>query len=398
MRCTLCPAPFRVPVFLSAFIAVAVPNLCLADAAATYDPDTYDLASGDALEITVFRIPELSREVTVGFDGKVAFPPLGRIAVDGLDLDEVSDLIRGQLAEAGVIVDAQVTVDLTAARDVFIGGDVRTPGAFAYRPGLSVRHAIVLAGGLGAGQAVTPAQSMAVMAQRNVLLVERARVDAQILRVRSELAQADRLLGGKEAPVGYQKVEEINLLANLDEDSAQKAHVSERVALVAEQLATLEDQRAQQQRVLKAQSDNLTRIQDIHSRGLTVDSRVQQEQRAYETMQERLADTTTRIAATRQQLAEATHERDRFDARREDRLHDELAALLFRWDEISAQIAGVTRQLAAMGIAQTDSYRIELRRFEKGVATRVAAEPGHAVASRGHVGGADRGQRQRHAS
>ena len=40
-----------------------------------------------------------------------------------------------------------MTVNITRFRDVYIGGEVENPGAYAYRPGLTVEKLIALAGG-----------------------------------------------------------------------------------------------------------------------------------------------------------------------------------------------------------------------------------------------------------
>lgn len=123
--------PLTTPLVLGLLVGLlSVPGMARAD---------YLLASGDALEITVFRVPELTREVRVDVDGRIAYPPLGRLDVQGESVDDLALRIREMLAEREILSDPQVTVALTTARPVFIGGDVTTPGAYPFQAGLTVQ-------------------------------------------------------------------------------------------------------------------------------------------------------------------------------------------------------------------------------------------------------------------
>lgn len=107
----------------------------------------YRLSSGDKLMITVFQEPDLSGEFTVESGGQINFPLLGRIAVTGLTTSEVEKRLERGLA-AGYLVSPDVRANIVAYQPVFVGGEVRKAGEYAFRPGLTAQQAVTLAGGI----------------------------------------------------------------------------------------------------------------------------------------------------------------------------------------------------------------------------------------------------------
>lgn len=127
-----------------------------AEAPPTPEPEAraaYRIGPGDVLEITVVGEPTLSPPtptVTVGPDGRITFPYIGSVDASGKTVDDLSAAIRTALLERQLLLDPVVLVRVTAynAQTVNIIGAVVRPGSFPYRPGLTVRSAIALAGGL----------------------------------------------------------------------------------------------------------------------------------------------------------------------------------------------------------------------------------------------------------
>lgn len=106
----------------------------------------YHLGAGDEINIQVYDAPGLSMRVTIGPDGVINYPYLGTLKLQGQTTEQlVATLTHG--LQNGYLVNPQVTVNITRFRDVYIGGEVENPGAFAYRPGLTVEKLIALAGG-----------------------------------------------------------------------------------------------------------------------------------------------------------------------------------------------------------------------------------------------------------
>lgn len=106
----------------------------------------YLLGPGDAVEMTVERMPELSRSMTIRPDGMVTLPRSGDIRLAGLAPMEAAAAVRRVLLDR--VIDPQVTVAVTNPREnkVFVAGEVNRPGAVALRDAPTAAQALILAG------------------------------------------------------------------------------------------------------------------------------------------------------------------------------------------------------------------------------------------------------------
>jgi len=106
----------------------------------------YQLGTGDKIKIHVFGEPDLDMEVKLGRSGVIRYPFLGKIHVTGKNLSDLELVLKRGLAD-GYLINPQVRVSIEEFRSFFIDGDVKSPGAYPYQPGLNVRKGISLAGG-----------------------------------------------------------------------------------------------------------------------------------------------------------------------------------------------------------------------------------------------------------
>jgi len=108
---------------------------------------TYTVQPGDLLEVSVWKEPELSREVLVRPDGGLSFPLAGEIAADGKSVATVREQITQELAR--YISDPVVTVSVKEIRGnmIYVIGEVRDPGAFIATRRMDVMQALSMAGG-----------------------------------------------------------------------------------------------------------------------------------------------------------------------------------------------------------------------------------------------------------
>jgi len=117
------------------------------DVAAAPMQSTYALGPGDEVSIQVFGEPDLSQRLKIAVNGRMNFPFLGELSVAGLTTGElekrITDGLRGDF-----LVDPKVSVTITEYRPFFVNGQVKSPGSFPFQPGLTVRKALSLAGGL----------------------------------------------------------------------------------------------------------------------------------------------------------------------------------------------------------------------------------------------------------
>jgi protein involved in polysaccharide export with SLBB domain len=110
-------------------------------------PTSYQISDGDKLDIKVFSEPEMSGEVQVDGEGAISLPLVGRMQAAGLTAAALRQRITQQLVAKGLVQDPNVTVAMLSYEPFNIFGEVRNAGQYTYRPGMTVRDAIALAGG-----------------------------------------------------------------------------------------------------------------------------------------------------------------------------------------------------------------------------------------------------------
>jgi polysaccharide export outer membrane protein len=109
---------------------------------------TYKLGSGDIIRISVFGEPDLSfEEVPLNDAGIFSYPFIGDVRARGKTAADVERLLSERLQD-GYLISPRVSVSILKYRNFFISGEVNTPGGYAFQPGLTLRRAVALAGGL----------------------------------------------------------------------------------------------------------------------------------------------------------------------------------------------------------------------------------------------------------
>jgi polysaccharide biosynthesis/export protein len=107
----------------------------------------YIVGPNDSLVITVFDQPQLTGRFVVQADGTFTFPMLGRLTVGGLSLQAVENDLRDRLAK-GYLKDPQVgvSVDQYRSQQVFVMGEVRSPGSLQFMGAMTLIEALARAG------------------------------------------------------------------------------------------------------------------------------------------------------------------------------------------------------------------------------------------------------------
>lgn len=108
----------------------------------------YRLAAGDVIRINVFGEKELSiEEIRLTDAGTFSYPFIGEVRANGRTSRELEQVLIDSL-KGDYLVDPRVTVSILSYREFFISGEVKSPGGYPYQPGLTLRRAVALAGGL----------------------------------------------------------------------------------------------------------------------------------------------------------------------------------------------------------------------------------------------------------
>ena len=110
--------------------------------------DGYRIGAGDLLEISVFKVPELSKTVQVSGTGTVNIPLLGEISVAGKTTAELERELTAELAK-DYLQNPQVSVLVKEynSQSVTINGAVQKPGVYPIKTSTSLLQLVALAGG-----------------------------------------------------------------------------------------------------------------------------------------------------------------------------------------------------------------------------------------------------------
>lgn len=125
--------------------------LLAAMAPAASAQERYTLRPGDTLEIWVAQDEQFSRSVTVGPDGRLSLPLVGHLNAEGQTVEDLEAQVREGLRKYyAEDLDLAIMLEADPAHlpSIFVTGEVTNPGAYPYRPGMTVLHAVTLAGGL----------------------------------------------------------------------------------------------------------------------------------------------------------------------------------------------------------------------------------------------------------
>ena len=108
----------------------------------------YLLAPGDTMEVIVHNQPELTRTVTVAPDGTIRIPYSGSIQVSARTLEETRQVLTRALAMELRNPRLDVLLVGTPSQQIFVGGEVRTPGMITLPGLIDPLQAVIMAGGI----------------------------------------------------------------------------------------------------------------------------------------------------------------------------------------------------------------------------------------------------------
>jgi polysaccharide biosynthesis/export protein len=111
-------------------------------------PRDYVIGSEDVLEVRFWKDANLSREVVVRPDGKIALELLNEVQAAGLTPEQLRDLLATEARRFMEDPSVAVIVKQINSRKVFITGMVEKPGVYPISASMTVLQLISVAGGL----------------------------------------------------------------------------------------------------------------------------------------------------------------------------------------------------------------------------------------------------------
>ena len=147
----------------------------------------YELGVGDRLSLKVYQRDDLSGVLRVQDDGSISVPLLGKIRAVGRVPKQLEKEIASTLREMNGQW-TSVAVEVLEWRPIYVVGGVNKPGVYSYSPGLTVLHAIALAGGFERFPATS---SIELNASQNIITSRTAENRLMSLLIRRERLRSE---------------------------------------------------------------------------------------------------------------------------------------------------------------------------------------------------------------
>lgn len=278
-------------------------------------------------------------------------PLAGTLRAQGMtpsDLrDEIANLLR---LRAGLDDAPQLSVELVASLPVYVLGDVTTQGAVPFRPGLTARQAMALAGGLFRGPAARgPAQMIALTGELSAaeqslraLLTEQARIQQELAELENP-SPAGQGAGSDDgsAQTRLQFADRTARQVRIDSYASLRTMLEEKGERLNQQLE-LRDQQISNTR------EELAGITTLNEKGLAVNARVTSLETALSDLETKRLELETALLLLDTQLNQAALDSDTITT-------DAVALRLRRLTELDAEIpAARIRADTARQLLQTE--------------------------------------------
>jgi len=124
--------------FQTSFMPINEPN-----------PDSsYSLDIGDIINIQLIGQKTYVEDFPINGDGSINLPDIGQIFLAGLNLDEVSNLIKSKVNQAFIGTEAFVSLSRIRDVNILVTGNAKSPGIYTLTGNSNILHALSAAGGI----------------------------------------------------------------------------------------------------------------------------------------------------------------------------------------------------------------------------------------------------------
>jgi polysaccharide biosynthesis/export protein len=349
----------------------------------------YILAPGDAVEVGVVGVPDLRHRASIDVDGRASFPLLGSIQAAGLTVAELGKRIKSQLStkafraretdsrgrslathdnDVVTISPEEVTVEVAEYRPVYLNGDVAKPGEQTYRPGMTVRQAIALAGGYDTMRFRSRDPFLDAADFRSDyydLWTEFAKVSAEIARLQAELdgkaAFQPPRLGDVPLPTPITSkiidLESQHFGVDAADLAKEKRYLSEAIAQEDQRIAVLDQQRQSEQQDADADSADYKEIMSNFRKGILPMTRVSETRRLTLESATRVLQTTALLQDVERKRSEFARSLEAIDDKTRKELLQNMQDATVRLNNVRARLKSVSEKLLYAGMARSQLTR-----------------------------------------
>ena len=331
----------------------------------------YRLASGDTIEITITGTPQLQHKAVLGLDGTVSLPVMGEIKAAGLTLSELrakinaeipKRMMRQRTAEGRELVftlmPEEVTLNIVDYRPIYINGDVSKPGEQPFRPGMTVRQSLAVAGGYDTIRSRPDSPLTQLVDSRSeyeTLQVQYVQVMLQVKRLKTELGETsdanDKEIDSVRIPetllMQISAVENDRYSSRTGNLKKEKSYMERRISQSDTQISILSEQQQKEKEAMQTDLDDLKNLKELHDRGTVPITRVMDARRASLVSASRHLQTMAQLEQARKEREEAVRNLAKVEETRRDELLQELQTATLQLSSIRPRLAGLQQKLLA---------------------------------------------------
>jgi polysaccharide export outer membrane protein len=299
--------------------------------------DAYKLRPGDVVSFSVAPIPGLNKELTVSSEGDVNVPLVGWTKAGGLTVREVEEEVRKALPNAVyrqrvngdelliVIRADEVALEVSKYRPIYVSGEVSSPGEKTYRPDITVRQAIALAGGPAPSAANASDEQLRRLAdlksQYGSLMATYVAALADYARLKTEISGEQTVV----EPVGPTSDLAPEVVKSITDEAQQRVeaqkqltegertYLQQAIQQNAQRVAVLREQQRQEQEGVDDDTAELNRIQTLAQQGSVQQTRVTEARRQLLLSSTRALETKAELATAELRQADLVRQLERLD-------------------------------------------------------------------------------------
>ncbi len=258
----------------------------------------------------------LSGEYAVDSTGQLSLPLVGAIPAGGRTAQEVGTSIGEELQRRiGLVHRPDAAVEVAQFRPFFVVGQVDKPGAYPFRPQLTVLQAVGLAGGLyrapNPGDLRLAREAIGVQGDLRQVAGERAAVLARRARLEAEkrgdatITFPPDLTGPRAEPIALDAIREEQALFEARREAlrSQITAITQAKALLDTEIQSLQAKIASQDRQIGLARKELDTINGLMERGLVSSPRQLALEQMVAQLESTRLDSQVAISRARQDIA-----------------------------------------------------------------------------------------------
>lgn len=315
----------------------------------------YQLSIGDKLRVYVFGHKELDHSATVDSSGRIWVPTIGQILAAGRTLADVRQNISKTLTANEIIRAEDINVEVLEFRPFYIDGTVNKAGSYPYRPNMTVRQGIALAGGFvrnsakqtGLFNTVDPRISYQSLWSQYIQRQARAtRLQAELQgQDQFEWAPSPNLLVPPAKLTRISDLEQKQFQARAESFEQEKQNLDELIKLAKNEIALLDRQNQR----LEQEDDRVTamlkKLQDLRDKGVVRMDRIATFERDVFSARYARDSTRSQLAGARRMHSEFVGKRAQLELERRKKLTFELNRTVSELDALQSQMIAAANRL-----------------------------------------------------